>query len=53
MESEGLTMRIEPIKTVTDYHEALEEIERLFDATSGTREGDQLEILTTRMTLAL
>ncbi len=40
-------MRIKPIKTEADYHVALKEIERIFDAVPGTREGDRLEILTT------
>jgi HTH-type transcriptional regulator/antitoxin HigA len=40
-------MRIKPIRTETDYHLALKEIERIFDAAPGTREGDRLEILTT------
>jgi HTH-type transcriptional regulator / antitoxin HigA len=40
-------MRIKPIKTEADYQAALKEIERLFDAPPGTREGDRLEVLTT------
>ncbi len=40
-------MRIKPIKTETDYQEALKEIERIFDAAPGTREGDRLDVLTT------
>lgn len=40
-------MRIKPIKTESDYHAALKEIERLFDAAPGTQEGDRLEVLTT------
>jgi len=40
-------MRIKPIKTERDYHAALKEIERIFDAAPGTREGDRLEVLTT------
>ena len=40
-------MRIKPIKTEADYHAALKEIERIFDAAPGTREGDRLEVLTT------
>ena len=40
-------MRIKPIRTKTDYDAALKEIERIFDATPGTREGDRLEVLTT------
>ncbi len=40
-------MEIKPIKTETDYEAALKEIERLFDAKSGTAEADRLEVLTT------
>ena len=40
-------MKIKPIKTEADYHSALKEIERLFDAVPDTPEGDRLEILTT------
>lgn len=40
-------MRIKPIKTEADYDAALKEIERMFDAAPGTREGDRLEVLTT------
>ena len=40
-------MRIKPIKTEADYQEALKEIERIFDAAPGTREGDRLDVLTT------
>ena len=40
-------MRIKPIKTEADYHAALKEIERIFDAAPGTREGDRLDVLTT------
>jgi HTH-type transcriptional regulator/antitoxin HigA len=40
-------MRIKPIRTEEDYQEALKEIERIFDAVPGTREGDQLDVLTT------
>jgi HTH-type transcriptional regulator/antitoxin HigA len=40
-------MRIKPIRTEADYHEALKEIERIFDAAPGTREADRLEVLTT------
>jgi len=38
-------MDIRPIKTEKDYQEALEEIERLFDASPETPDGDRLEIL--------
>jgi HTH-type transcriptional regulator/antitoxin HigA len=40
-------MEIKPIKTEADYEAALAEIEELFEAESGTPEGDRLEILTT------
>jgi HTH-type transcriptional regulator/antitoxin HigA len=40
-------MDIKPIKTETDYRQMLAEIERLFDASPGTPEGDRLEVLTT------
>jgi HTH-type transcriptional regulator/antitoxin HigA len=44
---EGFAVRIKPIKTESDYQEALKEIERIFDAAPGTREGDRLDVLTT------
>jgi len=40
-------MNIRPVKTEADYRAALEEIERLFNAASGTPESDRLEILAT------
>lgn len=40
-------MNIRPIKTESDYQATLAEIERLFNATPGTPEGDRLEVLTT------
>ena len=40
-------MDIRPIKTEKDYEEALAEIERLFDATPETANGDRLEVLMT------
>ena len=40
-------MDIRPIKTEADYQAALAEIERLFDASPGTPEGDRLEVLAT------
>jgi len=39
-------MRIKPIKTDNDYEKALERLEDIFDAKMGTKEGDELEILT-------
>lgn len=40
-------MDIKPIKTEKEYEEALKEVERLFDAVSGTPESDRYEILAT------
>ena len=40
-------MDIRPIKNEKDYQEALAEIERLFDATPETPNGDRLEVLMT------
>ncbi len=40
-------MEIKPIKTKKDYEAALREIDRLFAAGPGTREGDRLEVLAT------
>jgi HTH-type transcriptional regulator / antitoxin HigA len=40
-------MTLKPIKTEADYEQALQEIERLWDAQPGTPEGDTLEILVT------
>jgi len=40
-------MMIKPIKTEADYRAALKEIERIFDAAPGTRDGDRLDVLTT------
>jgi HTH-type transcriptional regulator/antitoxin HigA len=40
-------MQIKPIRTEADYEAALNEIERLLDAESGSSEADRLEILTT------
>ncbi len=40
-------MEIKPIKTETDYQQALQEIESLFNASLNTPEGEKLEILTT------
>jgi len=38
-------MKIKPIKTEKDYEYALERLEAIFDAKSGTPEGDELEVL--------
>ncbi len=40
-------MNIKPIKTETDYINALHEVERLMDAKADTPEGDALDILAT------
>ena len=38
-------MNIKPIKTEKDYQMALERLEVVFDAKSGSAEGDELELL--------
>ncbi|MEI6185294.1 MAG: helix-turn-helix domain-containing protein [Bacteroidota bacterium] len=38
-------MTIKPIKTAADYQKALDRMEKIFDATKGSKEGDELEIL--------
>jgi len=38
-------MEIKPIKTDTDYHQALERLEVIFDSKKGSPEGDELEVL--------
>jgi HTH-type transcriptional regulator/antitoxin HigA len=38
-------MNIKPIKTENDYNQALERLEIIFDAQSGSPEADELEIL--------
>ncbi|MEX0929134.1 MAG: helix-turn-helix domain-containing protein [Balneolales bacterium] len=38
-------MKIHPIHTEPDYKKALARIEEIFDASPGTSEGDELEIL--------
>lgn len=40
-------MEIKPIKTERDYHRALKEIEKLFDAKPHTPADDRLEVLST------
>ncbi len=39
------TMNIQLIKSEADYELALERLEKIFDAKQGTKEGDELEIL--------
>ena len=46
-EFERRKMDIRPIKTIEDYKAALAEIERLFDASPETSDGDRLEVLMT------
>src|SRR5215471_12443725 len=38
-------MTIKPIKTRKDYDQALTRLEKIFDAKKGSKEGDELEIL--------
>ena len=38
-------MEIRPIKTEKDYEEFLERLEDIFDAKLGSKEGDELEVL--------
>lgn len=38
-------MNLKPIKTEQDYNQALNRLEIVFDATLGSKEGDELEIL--------
>ena len=40
-------MTIAPIKTTRDYERTLHRIERLMDAKPGTKNGDELDVLTT------
>ncbi len=42
-----MMIELSPIKNETDYHTALKEIEKLFDAEPRTPEFDRLDILTT------
>lgn len=38
-------MNIKPIRSKKDYQTALERLQKIFDAGSGTKEGDELELL--------
>lgn len=38
-------MSIKPVKTKKDYQEAMNRLEQIFDSRPGTREGDELDIL--------
>lgn len=40
-------MDIKPIRTEADYEAALQEVERLWGAEPGTRDGDRFEVLFT------
>jgi HTH-type transcriptional regulator/antitoxin HigA len=40
-------MEIRPIRTKADYRAALKEVERLWHAEPGTRDGDRVEVLVT------
>jgi HTH-type transcriptional regulator/antitoxin HigA len=42
-----MTTEIRPIRTKRDYETALREVERLWGAKLGTREGDRLDVLAT------
>jgi HTH-type transcriptional regulator/antitoxin HigA len=39
-------IKIKPIRTETDYEAALARIDALMDAEAGTREGEELDLLT-------
>jgi HTH-type transcriptional regulator/antitoxin HigA len=38
-------MNIKPLKTKKDYKQAMERLEKIFDAKPGTTQGDELDIL--------
>ena len=38
-------MEIRPIKTEKDYEKSLERLKDIFDAKAGSKEGDELEVL--------
>src|SRR5215470_2262007 len=42
-----MASEVRPIRTKRDYEAALQEVERLWGAKSGTREGDRLDVLAT------
>ncbi|MFN3225837.1 MAG: type II toxin-antitoxin system HigA family antitoxin [Hyphomicrobiales bacterium] len=42
-----MATELRPIRSEADYDAALEEVERLWGATSGTPEGDRLDVLAT------
>jgi HTH-type transcriptional regulator/antitoxin HigA len=45
--SETQTVEIKPIRTKTDYRDALQQIESLMTAKANSPEGDRLDVLTT------
>jgi HTH-type transcriptional regulator / antitoxin HigA len=42
-----MTAEVKPIRTKRDHEAALKEVERLWGAKSGTRDGDRLDVLAT------
>jgi HTH-type transcriptional regulator/antitoxin HigA len=42
-----MAAEIRPIRTQQDYDAALKEVERLWGAKAGTRDGDRLDVLAT------
>ncbi len=38
-------MNLKPIKTEQDYEQAMERLAQIFDTKKGSKEGDELEIL--------
>jgi HTH-type transcriptional regulator/antitoxin HigA len=42
-----MTAEVKPIRTKRDYEASLKEVERLWGAKSGTRDGDRLDVLAT------
>jgi HTH-type transcriptional regulator/antitoxin HigA len=42
-----MSTEVKPIRSERDYEAALEEVERLWGAKAGTREGDRLDVLAT------
>ncbi len=44
-------MNVRPIRTASDHAEALRRIEEIFDAAPGTAEADELDVLTTLVTV--
>ena len=38
-------MEIRPIKTEKDYEKSLERLDDIFDAKAGSKEGDELEVI--------